>query len=257
MTCSTLRRFLVASFVLGLFAVNSLPAQVSGAAAAAAAFRRGLVATAIPTKPGPMAFLQAVALTWPAYSAEKRYCVLRAVAQNGPWVADHEVVGIADTVRRLPPFTTVYFRVVALHQETIVKGWTAVDTTTVSTAFTVRSTMVSSVEGSGFFSIAGLCSFTAPSTVRLSWARVPDANGYRLEVLLSGPSGTTVPQPSILVRDTVLVQTNVAAGTYTYIVDPQYDIANWPGPGQTLSLVEGGLKWLGAIVGPGTGPGCR
>jgi hypothetical protein len=253
MTSSTLRRCLVASFVLELFAVNTLPAQGPNTAA----FRRGLVATAIPTKPGPMAFLQAVALTWPAYSAEKRYRVLRAVAQNGPWVADHEVVGIADTVRRLPPATTVYFRVVALHQETMVKGRTAVDTTAVSTAFTVRSTMVSSVEdGNNYFSIAGLCSFTAPSTVRLSWARVPDANGYRLEVLLSGPSGTTVPQPSILVRDTVLVQTNVAAGKYTYIVDPQYDIANWPGPGQTLSLIEGGLKWMQANVGPGKGPGC-
>jgi hypothetical protein len=254
MTSSTLRRCFVASFVLGLSAVNVLSAQGPNTAA----FRRGLVATAIPTKPGPMAFLQAVALTWPAYSAEKRYRVLRAVAQNGPWVAEHEVVGIADTVRRLPPFTTVYFRVVALHQETIVKGWTAVDTTAVSTAFTVRSTMTASTEGNYFF-IAGLCSVTAPSTVKLSWARVPDANGYRLEIFLMPPSGTSptgVQQPSVVVRDTVLVQTNVAAGTYTYIVEPQYDIANWPGPGQTLSLIEGGLKWMQAHVGPGKGPGC-
>jgi hypothetical protein len=256
MTSSTLRRCFVASLVLGLSASNALSAQGPNTAA----FRRGLVATAIPTKPGPMAFLQAVALTWPAYSAEKRYRVLRAVAQNGPWVADHEVVGIADTVRRLPPFTTVYFRVVALHQETMVKGWTAVDTTAVSTAFTVRSTMTASTEdGNNFFSIAGLCSVTAPSTVRLSWARVPDANGYRLEIFLMPPSGTSptgVQQPSVVVRDTVLVQTNVAAGTYTYIVEPQYDIANWPGPGQTLSLIEGGLKWMQAHVGPGKGPGC-
>jgi hypothetical protein len=97
-----------------------------------------------------------------------------------------------------------------------------------------------------------LCSVTPPSTVNLSWAHVPNANGYRLRIyLVSGPA--SYPQPDVLVRDTAAVQTNVPAAHYTYQVEPQYDIANWPGPGQTLSLYGPGLTQMFAIVGPGAG----
>jgi hypothetical protein len=166
------------------------------------------------------------------------------------------VAGVVDTIPRMPPSVVVYFRVVALHQETMVKS-IALDTTNMASTTTVGSTMVGTVGGYAF-SISGLCSVTPPSTVKFSWARVPNANGYRLRILLRVPSDTSlyVPQSNVLVRDTVLVQSNVVAGIYTYIVEPQYDIANWPGPGQTLSLYGPGLVRMLVNVGPGKGPGC-
>jgi hypothetical protein len=252
MISHTFRRGLVASFVLGLSVTNALSAQGPNTAA----FRAGLVVTPMRSNNGPMDFLQWVALRWPVYSAGTRYRVLRAAAPNGPWVLEHEVAGVVDTIPRMPPSVVVYFRVVALHQETMVKS-IALDTTNMASTTTVASTMVGTIGGYSF-SISGLCSVTPPSTVKFSWARVPNANGYRLRVLLLVPSdtSTTVPQPSVLVRDTVLVQTNVVAGKYTYVVEPQYDIANWPGPGQTLSLYGPGLVRMRVNVGPGMGPGC-
>jgi hypothetical protein len=258
MTSSTLRRCFVTSCIIGLSATSALSAQMS-AAAAAAAFRGSLVATAVPAQGG--VFLQAIAMKWQPYPLENRYRILRAAAPSGPWVVDHEVVGVVDTVRRLPPSTLVYFRVVALRQVKTV-AWMGVDTTTAAATGTVRSTMVAGFGGlpeNRMASIQGQCSVTPPSTLNLSWARVPNANGYRLRnflVVYSGSISTSFPQPDVLVRDTAVVQTNVAAGHYTYQVEPQYDIANWPGPGQTLSLYGPGLVELFAIVGPGKGPGC-
>jgi hypothetical protein len=257
MTSSTFRRCFVTSFVFGFFAVNTISAQMS-AAATAAAFRGNLVATAVPLYGS---LLQAIALQWRPDTLQNRYRILRAAAPSGPWVVDHEVVGVVDTVRRLPPLTLVYFRVVALRQVKTV-GWTGVDTTIAAVTGTARSQMVSGL-GDGAANhaaaIPGLCNITPPSTVNLSWARVPNANGYRLRISLkvySGSGSTSYPQPDVFVRDTALVQTNVAAGKYTYIVEPRYDIANWPGPGQTFSLYGPGLLELTANVGPGKGPGC-
>jgi hypothetical protein len=261
MTSSPFRRCFVTSFVFGFFAVNTISAQMS-AAAAAAAFRGSLVATAVPSPLPPYQglFLQAIAIKWQPYPLENRYRILRAAAPSGPWVIDHEVVGVIDTVRRLPPLTLMYFRVVALRQVKTVAvktvatvAWMEVDTTIVTATGTVRSTMVTGIGGlpeNRVASIPSLCSVTPPSTVNLSWAHVPNANGYRLRIqLVSGP--TSFGQPSVLVRDTAVVQTNVPTGHYTYIVEPQYDFVNWPGPGQTLSLYGPGLAQMDAIVGPG------
>jgi hypothetical protein len=262
MTSSTLRRCFVTSLALGLSATSALSAQMSAAAAAAAAaaFRGSLVATAVPSYPTNLrSLLQAAALHWQPYSLENRYRILRAAAPSGPWVVDHEVVGVIDTVRRLPPNTVVYFRVVALRQVKNV-AWMGVDTTTAAATATVHSTMVPGFGGmpeNQIASIQGQCSITPPSTVNLSWARVPNANGYRLRIyFVSGSGSTSLARPDILTRDTAVVQTNVPAANYRYQGEPQYDIANWPGPGQTLSLFGPVLLIMEAHVGPGKGPGC-
>jgi hypothetical protein len=252
MTSSPFRRCFVTSLVLGLSATNTLSAQVSAAAAAAAAtaFRSGLVATALPS-PSVYAFLTTIALTWPAYSSESRYRVLRAVTQTGPWVLDHDVVGLADTVRRLPPSTAVYLRVAALHAVTAVKligvEWVAgADTTNTTYAITSPSKM----GWDPTLPVYGRCSYSPPSTFRFVWHGWPDVSGYRLHPLLWG-NPVSVALPTLLIAaDTFFVQGGLAAGTYTYSFEPRYDLSNWPVTGQTKTVYGPKVMEAKVVVGP-------
>jgi hypothetical protein len=241
------RRSLCTTFVTVIGAASALAAQGPNTAA----FRSGLVAVAASSQKNFP--LQTIALHWPSYSAEKRYRVLRSASPGGPWFADHEVLGVIDTVRRLPPNVPVYIRVVALHQASA-ERWVAADTTNATLTVTPQSVVVATGNGpgGGWYAL-GHCDVAPPSTLRMSWNRTPDANGYRLRPTLwsvngAGSGSTFTILQDILVRDTVLIQTNVPAGTYKYALAAQYDIANWPGAGQTLTVFGPTLLTFGAII---------
>jgi hypothetical protein len=272
MTSSTLRRCFVTSLALGLSVSNALSAQVPTAAtttttsatmlaaATTAAFRSGLLATAMPDN--STHFLQAIALRWPVYSAENRYRVLRAVAKAGPWVVDHEVVGVVDTVRRLPSNTRVFLRVVALNQARP-SAWLGVDTTNEASAVTPQHTPKWPLY-SDSYSHAGVCSITPQGTFSVSWIRVPDASGYLISTWYTtiSPYDLTMPpsisQPDTLVRDTVMVRQNNwwRGNEISLRAWVRYDLANWPGPGQTTTLAEDLFGRSGPAWGTDNKPKC-
>jgi hypothetical protein len=245
-----LRRSFCTTFVIGVSAASALAAQGPNTAA----FRSGLVAVVAPTAQSVP--IKAIALHWLSYSTEKRYRVLRSTSSAGPWIADHEVLGLVDTIRRLPPNAPVYIRVVALHQVSAYR-WEAADTT--NSTLTVTPQTITYVGSQSMamqgYTVGGKCDITPPSTIRMSWNRTPDAVGYRLQPRLMHPGNANVNATftqlsDILVRDTVLIQQNVPAAEYQYSLQAQYDITNWPAAGQTLTVFGPPLLLFRASISP-------
>lgn len=219
-------RAMVTFVALGLLIVKSAPAQMP--------FRTSLVAGADSKSYG--VFLQSITVHWAPSTVEHRYRVQRATAPGGPWVTDHEVEGLSDTVRRLPPNVPVYLRVVALHQVAPTK-WEGTDTTNSTVTATPRSTL--NTAQSGLQNMPGLggltCKQSNATMIKVTWGRIRDASHYRVLPVLNTSTGI-MNLASIAAQDTTITLANLPSGSYRMSVEPQYDIANWPTSGQSLTM---------------------
>lgn len=229
---------------------------------AALAYRSSLTATAAydpSPRPGDRSagFLQAIELRFLAYPGGAKYAILRASSPAGPWVFDHDTRSLVDSLRGLPPSTPVYARVVAMKQGRSEGTWLALDTTisTVTLTEAPRTPKGAGLAWIGHYVVIATCQVASPATVRITWLRVYGASGYAVHPFLGHPP--TAPLPTIAVPDTEFVQNNVASGEYRYDVQARYDIANWPGPGQRLTLYQPDTTAATRTVFVGgTHPGC-
>jgi hypothetical protein len=253
--------------VLGAQAKPALAGQPASAVAptdltAALAFRSSLTAAAasdLSSRPrdGSAGFLQAIELRFLPYPGAAKYEILRAASQVGPWVFDHDTRSLVESLRGLPPSTPVFARVVAMRQGQREGTWLALDTTNstvTQTANPISAGLGGGAPGQATYVVIRTCQVMAPATVRITWLRTYGATGYVVHPSFGHPATAL---PTIAVPDTEFVQDNVASGEYRYDVHARYDIANWPGPGQTLTLYQaGGAAASKAARVGGANPGC-
>lgn len=218
---------------------------------AVAAFRSGMKATMLASN----SILKPLGLAWVPYPLTgSRYRVIRAAASSGPWVnASDALVPVTDTIRGLPPNTTVYVRVVALANRS--GSWVAVDTTSPAVAITAPipdpvqmiqwydSCERQPIQPTCYFVVSPIACRTAllaPSTITIDWPRELGAHDYVVtpSKLLTGSTSSFTALTAVTVTDTSFTLPNASAGQYRFRVQSRYLVRDWPGPGQQL-IVQG------------------